>query len=170
MEVMSLPRVSFDTAPTRAFEMMQARSVSAVVAVSEGRRFRLYPLPKVLKLIRDGKRSLGESRAGHTVHPLSLRDVDRFRLDTRDPYRTWEAFEQMLDSRRRFYAALSLELEPDMDMVVVVTRHEGLAGDAMQAPRWCSCSRKPKRHIWDYQEGKGGQACEFGDGGQVTCN
>ena len=135
MDIVTLPLVadveSLDVAVDR---MNDAKRRMLVVAMSTG-GFRVHRAKAILEAWRRRYVALGEVEGGERV--VSLRGTGDFTGDV-PGFDAYPMLEQLLDKAKANFALAAIP-EPGARFAVVLTRHEGITGDAKSTTRECVC-------------------------------
>jgi hypothetical protein len=136
MDIVTLPLVADVESLDVAIERMNEAKRRMIVVASSTGGFRVHRALTVLQGWRTRHVAIGELQGGDRV--ISLRGTGDFAGDVPSPGRYAE-LEKMLDDAGQALFALAAMPEPGARFAVILTRHEGITGDARSTTRECVC-------------------------------
>ena len=163
MDVVHLPILKATTSVRDAIKAMRIQQRSAVIRET-GYDLDLITISKIFGALGQQQPELSNVQISTPVYRLTPADISSWNLDTRDPHKTWADYENFLDSVQHSFALI----DSFLGSALIVTRHEGLAGQINSSPRDCHCSINDDHSFPPPNVSSG--PCPTGDGGTVVCD
>lgn len=154
MQVVHLPIVPDYTPLDVVLRAMRIQQRSAVLRESS-LSVDLVEVPDLFSGLMHQVTALSGIKDFKPVHRLSPLDISQWNLDVKDPDRTGPSFELLLDAVQRSYVLI----DAFFGTALMVTRHEGLAGQIEAVPRQCQCEG-PLRHGFPHPHMSDGDSCD----------